>query len=89
MKGVKRKTGSLRQDPEALRKNIGAKLKKIRKELGYGNGDDFAYAAEINRSQYGKYEAGSQDIRLSTLLKIVNSMDLTLEEFFSKDFHHK
>jgi predicted transcriptional regulator len=86
MKGAKKKTGSLRQDPEALRKNIGAKLKKRRKELGFRNGDDFAYTAEINRSQYGKYEAGSQDIRLSTLLKIVNSMELTIQEFFREDF---
>ncbi len=85
MKGSKKRTGSQRQDPKSLLKNIGAKLKKRRKELGYKNGDDFAYAVEINRSQYGKYEAGSQDIRLSTLLKIVNSLDLTIEEFFSED----
>jgi len=89
MKGSKKRTGSLRQDPGSLLKSIGAKLKKRRKELGYKNGDDFAYAAEINRSQYGKYEAGSQDIRLSTLLKIVNSLDFTIEEFFREDLDLK
>ncbi len=65
-----------------LQKKIGQKLKRIRKELGYTNGDDFAYDKGINRSQYGKYEAGSQDMRLSSLVKIINSMGLTLEEFF-------
>lgn len=65
-----------------MRKKVGAKLKRIRKELGYGNSDDFAYDHGINRSQYGKYEAGSQDLRLSTLVRILNAMGLTLEEFF-------
>jgi transcriptional regulator with XRE-family HTH domain len=81
MKGRK-KIGISRQDSDELLKSIGLKLKKRRKELGYGNSDDFAYDAEINRSQYGKYEAGSSDIRFSTLVRIVNSLGLTIEEFF-------
>lgn len=67
-----------------LQKKIGQKLKKTRKDLGYANADDFAYDKGINRSQYGKYEAGSQDMRLSSLVKIVNSMGLTFEQFFSQ-----
>jgi transcriptional regulator with XRE-family HTH domain len=65
-------------------KKIGAKLKKLRKEKGYKNSDDFAYDNEINRSQYGKYEAGAQDMRMSSLLKTINRMGLTLEEFFKE-----
>jgi len=57
---------------------------KIRKEMGYSNGDDLAYDKGINRSQYGKYEAGSQDMRISTLVKVVNKLGLTLEEFFAQ-----
>ncbi|HEX8038923.1 MAG TPA: helix-turn-helix transcriptional regulator [Chryseosolibacter sp.] len=78
-----RKPVSIAQDPKITLKKIGAKLKKIRKERGYHNGDDFAYDNEINRSQYGKYEAGAQDMRISSLLKTINSLGMTIEEFFS------
>ena len=81
MKGRKTKVV---QDPEELRKKVGAKLKRLRKEMGYQNSDDFAYDNNINRSQYGKYESGSQDIRLSTLAKIINTFGLTVEEFFGE-----
>lgn len=77
-----RKPVSVVQDPKIALKKIGAKLKKIRKERGYDNGDDFAYDNEINRSQYGKYEAGAQDMRISSLLKTINSLGMTIEEFF-------
>ena len=85
MKWTKMKTESVNQDSAELLKVIGRKLIKKRKELGYKNGDDFAYDSGINRSQYGKYEAGSQDMRLSTLVKTVNSLGFTIEEFFSED----
>jgi transcriptional regulator with XRE-family HTH domain len=84
MKGPKKKTNAVHQDPRNLLKKVGTKLKQRRKELGYENGDDFAYDSGINRSQYGKYEAGSQDMRFSTLIRTVNSLGLTIEEFFSK-----
>jgi transcriptional regulator with XRE-family HTH domain len=82
MKGKKTDI-SVEENSEELQKRIGLKLKRIRKELGYNNADDFAYDKGINRSQYGKYEAGSQDIRLSSLVRIINSMGLTFEQFFS------
>lgn len=89
MKVTKKKTDAVNQDSAELLKLIGKKLMKRRKELGYKNGDDFAYDSGINRSQYGKYEAGSQDMRLSTLAKTVNSLGLTIEEFFSEGSNSK
>ncbi len=86
MKGTKKKTESVSQDPDQLLKVIGRKLTKRRKVLGYKNSDDFAYDTGINRSQYGKYETGRKDMRLSTLVKMVNSMGLTIEEFFGGGF---
>jgi transcriptional regulator with XRE-family HTH domain len=80
-----KKANSVNQNPKVVLKSIGSKMVKIRKELGYSNGDDFAYDKGINRSQYGKYEAGSQDMRLSTLVGVVNKLGLTLEEFFSQN----
>jgi hypothetical protein len=81
MKGTKKKL-TVAQSPEETLKKIGSKLVKLRKDSGYKNSDDFAYDHEINRSQYGKYEAGAMDMRVSSLLKTVNAHGLTLEQFF-------
>lgn len=81
MKGTQKQVNVV-EKPKVTLKKIGEKLKKLRKKAGYQNGDDFAYDNEINRSQYGKYETGAQDMRISSLIKTVNSMGLTLEEFF-------
>ena len=70
-------------DPKEELKKIGERLKKIRKERGYSSPDKFAYEHNINRSQYGKYEAGSEDLRISSLIKVLNKLGLSLKEFFS------
>jgi hypothetical protein len=81
---MKEPTGKTRvvQHPKATLRKIGIKLKKLRKAAGYKNGDDFAYDHDINRSQYGKYEVGVKDMRISSLLKTVNALGFTIEEFF-------
>lgn len=84
MKVSKKKGIPVDQDSEEILKKMGAKMKRLRKDLGYENSDDFAYDNGINRSQYGKYEAGSQDMRVSSLLKAINSLGMTIEEFFSE-----
>lgn len=75
----------IEENSKELQKKIGLKLKKIRKDLGYGNSDAFAYDKGLNRAQYGKYESGSQDMRISSLKKVINAMGLTFEQFF-QDF---
>lgn len=82
MKESQRKT-VVKQNPKVTLKKIGARLKTLRKAAGYKNSDDFAYDHDINRSQYGKYEAGTKDMRISSLVKTVNSLGLTLDEFFN------
>jgi len=76
----------IKLDPLEERKKIGKKLKRLRKELGYSNPDPFSYDKEINRSQYGKYEAGSEDFRFSSLINLLNLHGLKLSEFFSEDY---
>ena len=88
MKGPKKQAKVVQNPKETLRK-IGLKLKDVRKERGYDNSDDFAYDNEINRSQYGKYEAGAQDMRISSLLKTINLLGLTIEEFFGEGLDKK
>ena len=69
-------------DPKEELKKIGERLRKIRKEKGYSSPDKFAYEHGINRSQYGKYEAGSEDLRISSLIKVLSKLEISLEDFF-------
>ncbi len=64
---------------------IGDKLKKLRKAKGYSSPDKFAYDYGLNRSQYGKYEAGRTNITIATLLGILRHFDIDLEEFFENE----
>jgi transcriptional regulator with XRE-family HTH domain len=68
---------------ESIRlKQIGERLRYFRKKAGYTNSEYFAYEHNISRPQYGKYEAGA-NIQLNTLMKILQALNVSLEEFFS------
>ena len=71
------------QTQEKLSK-LGKRFKELRIEKGYPNYEQFAFQNNISRSQYGRYENG-QDIRFSSLCKVLKALDVTFEEFF-KDF---
>ena len=64
---------------------LGERIKKLRKGSGYSNHETFAYEKEIGRSQYGGYETG-KDMRFSSLLKVLNALGISLEEFFREGF---
>ncbi len=65
--------------------NLGKRIRAVRKELGYGNLDSFAYENDIHRAQFGRYEQG-EDMRFSSLLKVLKAMDMSLADFFSEGF---
>jgi transcriptional regulator with XRE-family HTH domain len=69
-------------------KKIGLKLKSLRKAKGYTSPDKFAYENNLNRSQYGKYEAGSTNITIGTLINILNCFGVNLSEFFNEDYEN-
>ncbi len=60
---------------------LGKKLQKLRREKGYKNYEQFAFDNNISRAQYGRYEKG-QDLRFSSLCKVLKALDVSLEEFF-------
>lgn len=64
---------------------LAARIKDLRKERGYTNADFFAYENEITRSQYARYESG-EDIRYSSLMKLIKAFGMTPQEFFSVGF---
>lgn len=65
--------------------HIGRRLKALRKAKGYKNYEQFAYEHNIGRAQYGRYEKGS-DLRLSSLLKVLDALQVTPAEFFGEGF---
>ena len=72
-------------DSEDQLKKLGARIKTLRIKNGYTSYEYFAYEHDISRAQFGRYEQG-QDLRLSSLIKIVNAFGMTLQEFFSEGF---
>ena len=66
-------------------KNLGKRIKELRKKSGYTSYDTLAHEHSIVRSQYGKYEQGV-DMKFSTILKLAEIHGLTLKEFFAEGF---
>ena len=72
-------------DADEQLKKLGARIKSLRIEKGYTSYEYFAYEHGISRAQFGRYEQG-QDLRFSSLVKIVNAFGITLQEFFNEGF---
>jgi transcriptional regulator with XRE-family HTH domain len=69
------------QKPTEELEKLGARLKELRIAKGYSNYEQFAYDHNIPRAQYGRYERG-QDLRISSLLKVLRALEVTPSEFF-------
>ena len=65
--------------------NLGVRIKSLRKKKGYKNYEQFAFKNDLSRSQYWRYEKG-EDLRFSSLLKVLKALDISLEEFFGEGF---
>lgn len=72
-------------DTDVTLKKLGERIKQLRIKKGYTSYEYFAYDHNISRAQFGRYEQG-QDLRLSSLIKIVNAFGISLAEFFSEGF---
>jgi transcriptional regulator with XRE-family HTH domain len=75
---------SVYQSDEMMKK-LGDRIRSLREKKGYSNYEVFAHEHNISRGQYWRYENG-QNLRFSTLVKIVQAFGITLEEFFSEGF---
>lgn len=76
------------QDQDLLKSDLsklGKRIKSLRIAKGYTNYEYFAYEHNISRTQFGRYEKG-EDLRFSSLTKVVRAFGMTLEEFFSEGF---
>lgn len=74
-------------DHEDFLVKLGARIKQLRKQNGFKSAELFAYDIEISRVGMSKYESGNfGDIRMRTLLKIIDGLGMSPSEFFGKGF---
>ena len=71
---------------EQFKKMMGARIRALRIKKGYSSLDTFAFTKNIDRSQYGKYERGMSDMRLSSFIIVLSALEISVEEFFSEGF---
>lgn len=67
--------------------NLAARIQALRISKGYSAYETFAYENNLSRAQYGRYERGVTDMRFTSLLNVLNALDITLEEFFKEGFN--
>ena len=66
-------------------KLLANRVKSLRIKKGYTSYEYFAYDNNLSRSQYSRYEKG-EDLRFSSLIKVIKAFKITPEEFFSEGF---
>ncbi len=64
---------------------LATRIKQLRIKKGYSSYEYFAYDHGFSRSQYGRYEKG-EDIRFSSLMKLIDAFEITPVEFFDEGF---
>ena len=71
------------QTREEVNEKISRLLKKTRKKQGFSSYKHFAEGLGIAKTLYGRYENG-QDMRVSTLIRIIQGSGCKVSEFFSE-----
>lgn len=69
------------QDPVAVRKNLGKRVRALRKKRGLSQ-EDFAHESGLGRSFAGSIERGERDIRITTLCKLAEFFRISIAELF-------
>jgi DNA-binding XRE family transcriptional regulator len=66
---------------ELFFKQVGERIRYLRRKKGYGSYDGFAWTNDINRQTMLNAEQG-KPITFKSFIKILNSLEVTPEEFF-------
>lgn len=64
-----------------LMKQIGSKIKEMRKHSGFSNYENFAFEHDLNRVHYGRMETGT-NFTFKSLVKILEIHKISPEDFF-------
>jgi transcriptional regulator with XRE-family HTH domain len=74
-------------DHEDFLVRLSKRITALRKKKGFKSSEHFAYDIEISRVGMSRYETGAfDDIRMRTLLKIIDGLGTTPAEFFGEGF---
>ena len=82
----KSRTKQLDPATEEFIRKIGERMKALRKERGYTSYEKFAVLNDIGSAQYNKYERGTEDLRISSLYKVIKAYGISFEAFFKEGF---
>ena len=74
--------GRTRRPKEAVQKALGARIRKLRKEKQVSQ-EGFADWCGLHRSHMGQVERGEANVTLSTILVVVEQLDITVFELFN------
>ncbi|MGH9568867.1 MAG: helix-turn-helix domain-containing protein [Candidatus Angelobacter sp.] len=67
------------QDPIAVKRNLGKRIRQLRKKRGLSQ-EDFAHESGLGRSFAGSIERGERDIRITTICKLADFFRLSLSQ---------
>lgn len=65
-----------------IRKQLGARLKKLRISKTNLSQEAFAYSIDMDRTYYSSVENGKRNVSLLNIQKIANGLKIPLEELF-------
>ena len=85
MKGSSNKKPRKELNVEEQLQKLAKRIQQLRIEKGYTSQETFAYEKNLPRAQYGRYENG-KDLRFTSLVRVINAMDMSMAEFFSEGF---
>jgi transcriptional regulator with XRE-family HTH domain len=85
MKSKRKKAAPKPKPDQKYIQQLGDRITQLRKDKGYTSYEYFAYEHNISRAQFGRYEKG-QDMRYSSLRRVVKAFGITMKEFFSEGF---
>ncbi len=72
------------KDLEADLKKIGERLKEMRLAKGFTSYRNFANEYDIEPKSYWRLEQGVSDFKYSSLKRVLDAHDISIEEFYEK-----
>jgi transcriptional regulator with XRE-family HTH domain len=67
------------QDVTTVRRNLGARVRALREKRNWSQ-EDLAHEGGLARSFTGAIERGEKDLRLSTLVKLANTLNMSVAQ---------
>lgn len=69
------------QDADTIRKQLGKRVRMLREQEGWSQ-EEFAHQSGLARSFAGAIERGEKDLRLTTLVKLANTFQISIRRLF-------